>query len=318
MKIFQLIKDKTIFVLLPLVIFTAGCDRLHDDLSGCNLFLRFRYDYNLAHEDWFCRQVEQVQVFVFDGQDKYLSTFKESGDKLKSPEYKMQIPYQMQGCTFVVWAGKTENLYSIPTLTPGDPIEKLTLKFEPQDNKFSDQLDALWHSGPDRMIFPDENETTQTVSLIRNTNEVSVGLSHTDGSDINTSDFDIVIKGANGSYDYRNTFLSDCCTITYSPYTFTSTPAVAARISTLRFVKQNKVTMSILNKQTGGIISIGGEKEIDLVAYFLKRDPDAMEDQEYLDRRYIWDVSVNFDKKSYIALSITINGWTTWFQPSDI
>ena len=76
--------------------------------------------------------------------------------------------------------------------------------------------------------------------------------------------------------------------------------------------------MSILNKQTGEIVSIGGEKEIDIVAYFLKRDPDAMEDQEYLDRRYIWDVSVNFDKKSYIALSIAINGWTTWFQPSDI
>ena len=32
----------------------TGCDVLHDDLSQCDLFLRFRYDYNMANEDWLC------------------------------------------------------------------------------------------------------------------------------------------------------------------------------------------------------------------------------------------------------------------------
>ena len=51
------------------VFLTAGlsaCDVLHDDLSGCDLYLKFRYDYNLDNEDRFAVQVEEVKVFVFD------------------------------------------------------------------------------------------------------------------------------------------------------------------------------------------------------------------------------------------------------------
>lgn len=48
------------FVMSLAVILAAGmggCDVLHDDLSECDLYLRFRYDYNLASEDWFADQV---------------------------------------------------------------------------------------------------------------------------------------------------------------------------------------------------------------------------------------------------------------------
>lgn len=31
----------------------TGCDVLHDDLDQCDLFLKFRYDYNMANKDWF-------------------------------------------------------------------------------------------------------------------------------------------------------------------------------------------------------------------------------------------------------------------------
>ena len=43
--------------------------------------------------------------------------------------------------------------------------------------------------------------------------------------------------------------------------------------------------------------------------------------QEYLDRRYDWDVSLRLGdnaQNGYIALSITINGWTYWFHPTDL
>ena len=53
----------------------------------------------------------------------------------------------------------------------------------------------------------------------------------------------------------------------------------------------------------------------------LKSKPETMGDQEYLDRRYQWDINIRIgDKKEngYIALSITINNWTYWFQPTDM
>lgn len=49
--------------------------------------------------------------------------------------------------------------------------------------------------------------------------------------------------------------------------------------------------------------------------------PEMMGDQEYLDRRYEWDINIRIGDKEengYIALSITINNWTYWFQPTDM
>lgn len=46
-----------------------------------------------------------------------------------------------------------------------------------------------------------------------------------------------------------------------------------------------------------------------------------MGEQEYLDRRYEWDINIRIGDKEengYIALSITINNWTYWFQPTDM
>ena len=37
----------------------TGCDVFHDDLDQCDLFLEFRYDYNMVNEDWFADQVEE-------------------------------------------------------------------------------------------------------------------------------------------------------------------------------------------------------------------------------------------------------------------
>ena len=67
----------------------TGCDVLHDDLEQCDLFLKFRYDYNMANENWFADQVEEVKVFVFDAEGSYIQTFTENGSLLKSPESRM-------------------------------------------------------------------------------------------------------------------------------------------------------------------------------------------------------------------------------------
>ena len=80
----------------------TGCDVFHDDLDQCDLFLEFRYDYNMVNEDWFADQVEEVKVYVFDAEGKYLQTFIEKGNPLKNTDYRMLIPYRLKGCTAVV------------------------------------------------------------------------------------------------------------------------------------------------------------------------------------------------------------------------
>ena len=51
--------------------------------TSVTFFLEFRYDYNMVNEDWFADQVEEVKVYVFDAEGKYLQTFIEKGNPLK-------------------------------------------------------------------------------------------------------------------------------------------------------------------------------------------------------------------------------------------
>ena len=110
------IKKYKIILAAFIVAGITGCDVLHDDLDQCDLFLKFRYDYNMANKDWFAEQVEEVKVFVFDTQGKYIQTLTDNGHSLKSPDYCMLIPYRLKGCTAVVWAGKTDKFYQLPTM----------------------------------------------------------------------------------------------------------------------------------------------------------------------------------------------------------
>ena len=89
------IKKYKIILAAFIVAGITGCDVLHDDLDQCDLFLKFRYDYNMANKDWFAEQVEEVKVFVFDTQGKYIQTLTDNGHSLKSPDYRMLIPYRL-------------------------------------------------------------------------------------------------------------------------------------------------------------------------------------------------------------------------------
>lgn len=318
----KLSKHTQKYLIALAVLLTAGlsaCDVLHDDLSGCDLYLKFRYDYNLDNEDRFAEQVEEVKIFVFDESGAFLGQFGESGGALKQDGYRMRIPYELKGCRAVVWAGKTDRFYSLPVLAVGDPMERLTLEYGPENDVSDKRLDPLWHAGPVTMEFPEDGGTVQTVSLVRNTNDVAVGLTRGDAP-VGVSDFVIEITGANGAYDYKNAFAGNPRRITYRPCPETTT-GETARLHTMRFVKGSDVSLAVRSVSSGRAIDIGGNTEIDLIEYLLKSKPDGMNDQEYLDRQYEWDVDIRLGDKSdngYLALSITINGWTYWFHPIDM
>lgn len=303
---------------------TAGiisCDVLHDDLGQCELYLKFRYDYNMANEDWFAEQVEEVKVFVFDTEGKYIQTLSENGDVLKRPDYRMLIPYRLKGCTSVVWAGRTNKFYSLPVMTAGDPIDKLILRYKPENNMSNNHLDALWHSGPLQLFSPENANNMETMSLLRNTNDVKISVTRGNNL-VDISKYDIQLVGANGSYDHKNNFGDITKDIVYYPCSEEDDKAyLRAQLHTLRFVKDTNMAFSMTEKSSGKSIDIGGQTRINLIDYLLMSKPETMDGQEYLDRRYLWDINIRIGDKTdngYIALCITINGWTYWFQPTDI
>ena len=182
--------------LLLLTLFSR-CDVLHNDQSQCDLFLKFRYDYNLSFEDQFAEQVKEVKVFVFDTEGKYVQTFSEATPALNTTGYRMPIPYLMKGYKAVVWAGKTDKIYLLPKLIIGDPMDKLTLQYEATQGISDRQIEPLWHSGPVEMTFAEEGNSVQTISLLRNTNDLNVSVGSSDTEAQLITDFDIRLKAAN-------------------------------------------------------------------------------------------------------------------------
>lgn len=307
-------KIKQALLVLLLVSVASSCHVLHEDMDECDLFLKFRYDYNLSYEDWFAQQVEEVKVFVFDKNNKFVDMFDATAPSLTSQNYKMKIPYHMRGYTAVVWAGRTEQHYTLPRMDAGDPIDKLTLSYNPANGASSEQIAALWHSGPHIMTFPDASATEQTISLTRNTNNFHISMQETSTAVADISNYEITIAGANGAYDHRNGFPLGIANINYTPADYASK---TANVYAMRLVHGEPVTISVKDP-SGNSILIGGNANADLIELLLKGKPEGMKNQEYLDRKYIWDITLNYNQDSYIAISITINGWVHWFKNTDL
>ena len=224
--------------------------------------------------------MEEVKVYVFDAEGKYLQTFIEKGNPLKNTDYRMLIPYRLKGCTAVVWAGKTDEFYRLSSMTAGDPIDKLSLKYEPDNDMSNNHLDALWHSGPLQMFSPENISNTETVSLIRNTNDITIGI--TRGSNpVDLSKYDIQLIAANSIYDYKNNFGDGNKNIIYHPCADEEDNKLSlqTRLHTLRFVKDVAMPFSITEQTSGKAIDIGGETTINLIDYLLKSKPETMGDQ---------------------------------------
>ena len=64
-------------LLLLLVLFS--CTSIDETLPECQLYVRFRYDYNMEFADAFHAQVDKVELYVFDKNGKYLFKQAEEG-----------------------------------------------------------------------------------------------------------------------------------------------------------------------------------------------------------------------------------------------
>lgn len=295
----------------------GSCNVLHDDLSGCDLYLKFKYDYNLSYEDWFGKQVEEIKVFIFDKEGKYVETITETTPAISAAGYKMTIPSHMKGYSVVVWAGKTDKDYTLSQMTLADPIDKLLLHYKLDGNISTRKMAPLWHSASHQMTFPDAGGTEQTISLVRNTNDFHITVLR-DANENITSYFEVKIDGANGSYDYENNLLKGIPEINYRRSTETSETSTVANIYTMRLIENVPMRISARDMVSDEYILIEGEKEADLTKLLLKSKPEGMTGQEYLDRKYIWDISLQYNSGTYMAISITINDWTYWFHNTDI
>ncbi len=358
------IRHLTAALLTPVVVtgFTS-CGMMKDDLSDCpyGLYLQFKYDYNLQHADMFNDHCGAVDVYVFDEQGKFVKTQSEENTALDAPladpNYRMHMDLAPGKYQLLVLAGQDSYSDQLASqrahfvreqLSAGDDMSSLAIKLDTQSGDIltvdpkGEPLDTLWHGMETTPIEVfDQKPTYHTVSLVRDTKQITVSLREID--DPTTMDIDrysMLIYDHNSHILWDNS-LDETNEVVYKPQatwnTEDSTPAYDAagdpqgevgKIGHAYFMTSRILThdsaaddgrLVVTDNETGKeVINVNLPDMLSRLANY--DDLHRYSTQEFLDRGYDYNLEffLRGGKLQYVNISISVLSWSVRVQFTEL
>jgi hypothetical protein len=332
----------TLLAALLAVMTTISCERIFESEGDCtlNCQIKFKYDMNMKFADAFSNSVNHVTLYVYDvNTGKLVHEQTESGAALSRHDYVMEINDLKPGTyDIVAWCGDGlyEENFIVPDATPcSTPMEELTCRMERENGGLvKEDVKQLFH-GKKRVTFEDTYGThVDTLSLIKNTNNVRVILQHLSGVDVDKDLFRFEIKDENGFMAHDNTLIEDEV-ITYSPWSVTagsagidadiygtkaaqtSVSVALAEFTVARLMTDRNPVLAIYNNKTQEqVLAIPLKDYALLVKGNYNKN---MSDQEYLDRQDEYNLTFFLDEFGNWASSrIIINSWHLVLQDTEL
>ena len=304
-------------LLLLLVLFS--CTSIDETLPECQLYVRFRYDYNMEFSDAFASQVNRVDVFVFDKDGTFVIKKSEQGETLGG-SYRMPLPLPAGEYRIAAWAGMSDD-FEMPELVAGkSTLEDLTVKMKREESLIHNKvLSPLWYGEVKTVNFTGTREQTETVRLIKDTNKFRFILQKSGpGEELDINDCLFEIRADNGYYDWNNDLLDDDM-ISYRPYYLEKVEdvGIVVEMNTMRLLEHKKVYLTLTRKSDGKELM-----RIDLIPYLLltKMEGHNIPAQEYLDRQSEYAIVFFYNPEllNFLSTKIVINGWTIWLKGEDL
>ena len=305
-------------LLLLLVLFS--CTSIDETLSECQLYVSFRYDYNMEFTDAFATQVNRVDVFVFDKDGTFIMKKSEQGKTLGSGSYRMQLQLPIGEYRIATWAGMSD-AFEMPEPVAGkSTLEDLTVKMKREESLIHNKvLEPLWYGEIQTVNFTGKQEQTETVRLIKVTNKFRFILQKSGpGEELDMNDCLFEIRADNGYYDWNNDLLDDDV-ISYQPYHLEKVEdvGIVAEMNTMRLLEHKKVYLTLTRKSDGKELM-----KVDLIPYLLltKMEGHNIPAQEYLDRQSEYAIVFFYNPEllNFLSTKIMINGWTIWLKGEDL
>ena len=305
-------------LLLLLVLFS--CTSIDETLSECQLYVSFRYDYNMEFTDAFATQVNRVDVFVFDKDGTFIMKKSEQGKTLGSGSYRMQLQLPIGEYRIATWAGMSD-AFEMPELVAGkSTLKDLTVKMKREESLIHNKvLEPLWYGGIQTVNFTGKQEQTETVRLIKVTNKFRFILQKSGpGEELDMNDCLFEIRADNGYYDWNNDLLDDDM-ISYQPYHLEKVEdvGIVAEMNTMRLLEHKKVYLTLTRKSDSKELM-----KVDLIPYLLltKMEGHNIPAQEYLDRQSEYAIVFFYNPEllNFLSTKIMINGWTIWLKGEDL
>ena len=305
-------------LLLLLVLFS--CTSIDETLSECQLYVSFRYDYNMEFTDAFATQVNRVDVFVFDKDGTFIMKKSEQGKTLGSGSYRMQLQLPIGEYRIATWAGMSD-AFEMPEPVAGkSTLEDLTVKMKREESLIHIKvLEPLWYGEIQTVNFTGKQEQTETVRLIKVTNKFRFILQKSGpGEELDMNDCLFEIRADNGYYDWNNDLLDDDM-ISYQPYHLEKVEdvGIVAEMNTMRLLEHKKVYLTLTRKSDSKELM-----KVDLIPYLLltKMEGHNIPAQEYLDRQSEYAIVFFYNPEllNFLSTKIMINGWTIWLKGEDL
>ena len=305
-------------LLLLLVLFS--CTSIDETLSECQLYVSFRYDYNMEFTDAFATQVNRVDVFVFDKGGTFIMKKSEQGKTLGSGSYRMQLQLPIGEYRIATWAGMSD-AFEMPEPVAGkSTLEDLTVKMKREESLIHNKvLEPLWYGEIQTVNFTGKQEQTETVRLIKVTNKFRFILQKSGpGEELDMNDCLFEIRADNGYYDWNNDLLDDDM-ISYQPYHLEKVEdvGIVAEMNTMRLLEHKKVYLTLTRKSDSKELM-----KVDLIPYLLltKMEGHNIPAQEYLDRQSEYAIVFFYNPEllNFLSTKIMINGWTIWLKGEDL
>lgn len=305
-----------------------SCDTFHDNMDECGLYLRFKYDYNMKKTDLFAERIKRVDVFFFEPDGVLKEHLFAEGDVLTSSGYRMDLTsLSRNNYKVITWAGLSDD-YKLDFKVGETNINNFELQLLYEDKLkegvYSQSHSDLWY-GIDSIKRSDWSNHTKEVSLIKNTNyfHISLGNENAKLNEDQLKGYAFHLTTDNGEYDYENNPITKTQLI-YAPYNYSEYEDLEDKADNDRGWMANINTMRILKDQPANLIIRTKDNQVvanvDLM-YYIKEgvyqsEGQGMSFSEYLDRQDHF--YIHFEISNHIAVSITINGWTTWLHNTDL
>ncbi len=336
-------KIRSLAYLLLAGVALSSCDNaVYDNEGDCVVHykVRFKYDYNMKFADAFAPEVNQVTLYLVDGDDRIVWQKTESGPRLAEEGYAMDVDVAPGTYSLLAWCS-SEN----PTcFSTGEDVTCFGLKTDFFTDTHADgtahldkNLDRLFHGYVADVEFPaaDEGTFIYTVPLTKDTNHFVITLQQLSGEPIDKDLVEFEIYDDNAHLDWDNSPVLGSPVTYHQWYKETveadlgSDPArsdnnnfagVIAELTTSRLMHSNRdnARLRIYRTDTGeNIVSIRLIDALLLVMGY--ENSSKLTKQQYLDYKDEYNMTFFLDENhSWVNGVIKIESWRVVYQEHEL
>ncbi len=323
-------------VLFTLLFISSSC--IDDNLSECPSGLSVGFKYNLYNQDMeyadaFSNAVNEITLYIFDEDGKYVSQLSEASDVLKQKGFRMDVCCLPSGSyQLLAWGGiDNKSFVSKELITSSSTLADVLVTLNTMQGGLSDKdLTPLFYGRAIIDNYKESNYTEVEVPLVKNTNTIRILLQNVGNEEINPDAFTFEIIDKNTALNSDNELASPL-EVTYSAFaqgnaSIKNDQGVNQQINSVVFAELSTSKLFANHSKTARLRIRNNELNTEILnlplielVLMMKNEKFSkiLTNQTYLDRIHSFYMTFFLNGDVWVKTHIVINDWVVRFNDID-